>query len=155
MSLLGAVAWVLQTRVDIAVFVSALQRHSGKCKHIHVKRLNAVVRYLQREKRRLWYHRLGVHQPGASSALQATVDSAFKKEDDSGHAMRGALFLRSRTGSGDFGPRGAGEATLTPHVTQVHVIDVMCGKHRHVLRSTFGAELVALGVGVDHMLMLA
>ena len=98
MSLLGAVAWVLQTRVDLAVYVSALQRHSGKAQAIHVKRLSSVVRYAQRHKRRLTYRRLKAVVPSGAAAsqveLRAIVDSAFRKEDTSGHAVRGAVFLR-------------------------------------------------------------
>ena len=50
-SLLGAVAYALLTRIDIAVFVSCLQRVSHKCRIIHVKRLNAVLRYIQTKPR--------------------------------------------------------------------------------------------------------
>ena len=43
-SLLGAVAYLLLTRMDIAVHVAALQRVSKAPTILHVRRLNAVVR---------------------------------------------------------------------------------------------------------------
>ena len=47
-SVLGAIAYSVLTRPDVAVFVSALQRWSHEPNIIHVKRLNAVVRWAQR-----------------------------------------------------------------------------------------------------------
>ena len=79
MSLLGAVAWVLQTSIDLAIFVSALQRQSGKAQAIHVKRLNAVVRYAQRHKRKLVYRRLKIQNSSNKTQLRAIVDAAFRK----------------------------------------------------------------------------
>ena len=47
-SVLGAIAYAILTRCDIAVFVAALQRKSQSPQIIHAKRLNAVVRWAQR-----------------------------------------------------------------------------------------------------------
>ena len=58
MSLVGAVAFCLITRLDVAVFVVALQRFLQKPRIIHIKRLNAVVRYMQRTPVALAYERL-------------------------------------------------------------------------------------------------
>ena len=43
-SLLGAVAFLLLTRADVAVYVSALQRWGHAPKVIHVKRLNVLTK---------------------------------------------------------------------------------------------------------------
>eukprot|EP00974_Lingulodinium_polyedra_P006499 618157-Lingulodinium_polyedra.AAC.1 len=47
-SLLGALAYTLLTRIDIAVFVVALQRVAQAPLNAHVKRLNVVLRWAQR-----------------------------------------------------------------------------------------------------------
>ena len=57
-SVLGALAFATITRADILVFVSALQRHSHQPKIIHVKRLNVVVRWAQRNPCQIWYRKL-------------------------------------------------------------------------------------------------
>ena len=55
MSLLGAVAYLSHARPDVSVFVCALQRHNAKPKVEHVKKLNRVLRWLQRHPRKLVY----------------------------------------------------------------------------------------------------
>ena len=85
-SLLGAVAYLLTTRLDIAVYVSALQRHAAKPLALHVKRLKALVRWLHRNPQPLVYRRLV-----GPLRLIGISDSAFKREDESGHAVRGCV----------------------------------------------------------------
>ena len=58
MSLLGAVAYGILTRIDVAVIVVALQRAAHKCKYIHVKRINTLVRWVQQHPFALVYRRL-------------------------------------------------------------------------------------------------
>ena len=58
-SLLGAIAWCNMTRCDIMVYVVALQRIAHKPRVIHARRLNAVVRYAQRNPRSIKYAPLG------------------------------------------------------------------------------------------------
>ncbi|MFM7978185.1 MAG: hypothetical protein ACKPKO_02620, partial [Candidatus Fonsibacter sp.] len=87
-SLLGAVAFLLLTRIDVAVFVSALQRWGHAPQIIHVKRLNALTKWIQANPKRLvygpftarenWQVVTGVHQ-------RAFSDSAFKKEEQTWH----------------------------------------------------------------------
>ena len=90
MSLLGAVAYALTTRIDVAVFVCAMQRVTHKPKTIHVKRLNDVLRWMQANPKRL------IFKPATGpSHLRCVGDAAFKKEEEAGHSLRGALFLRS------------------------------------------------------------
>ena len=57
-SLLGAVAYLTLTRLDIAVFVSALQRWSHAPNIIHVKRPNALTRWVQANPKGLVYNPL-------------------------------------------------------------------------------------------------
>ena len=54
-SVLGAINFAILTRMDIAVFVGALQRVSHKPTILHCKRLNAVVRWAQRNPKRIKY----------------------------------------------------------------------------------------------------
>eukprot|EP00973_Karenia_brevis_P037025 5104059-Karenia_brevis.AAC.1 len=55
MSLLGGVAWLVLTRVDIAVYVQSLQRHAHKPCVQDWKRLKTVVRFAKRRECGLWY----------------------------------------------------------------------------------------------------
>eukprot|EP00974_Lingulodinium_polyedra_P027194 2623487-Lingulodinium_polyedra.AAC.1 len=47
-SFLGALAYTLLIRIDLAVFIVALQRVVQAPLHFHVKRLNVVTRWAQR-----------------------------------------------------------------------------------------------------------
>ena len=95
MSLLGAVAYALLTRVDVAVYVVALQRVSHAPRVLHVRRLNVATRWTQRNPQS------AVYRPMKGPVrLLARSDSAFKKEDDSGHAVRGnVVVLTNASGS--------------------------------------------------------
>ena len=59
MSLLGAVAYLSHTRVDCIVFICALQRHTSKPKVEHVRKLNKLVHWIQRNPRKITYKKLG------------------------------------------------------------------------------------------------
>ena len=54
-SLLGVVAFLLLTRIDFVVFVSALQRWGHAPKIMHVKRLNVLTKWIQADPKRLVY----------------------------------------------------------------------------------------------------
>ena len=97
-SLLGVAAFLLLTRIDIAVFVSALQRWCHAPLIIHVKRLNALTRWVKENPRCLHYYEFGTDARGGQMAkpsmhLRIFSDSAFKKEESSGHCMRGSVYL--------------------------------------------------------------
>ncbi len=157
-SLLGAIAWCNMTRCDIIVYVVALQRQAHQPKVLHAKRLNAIVRYAQRNPRAIRYVPFnptpGRWRPGSQSSdrrpkrkheplrVLAVSDSSFKKEEDDGHAMKGVFIL---LGSGSSGVR-----TQT-----VHILDYAARKQQHVTRSTFAAELFAACDGVDHALLIS
>ena len=128
-SLLGAVAYLYLTRVDILVFISACQRHAHAPKIIHVKRLNSITRWVQRNPKKLRYRPLG----GTGTHLRVVSDAAFKKEEDKGHSLRGSVYLRAAgTTSKEFHCNGI-----------VHLLEYLCKALRHVTRSTFSAELHA------------
>ena len=147
------------TRCDIIVYVVALQRHAHDPTVLHAKRLNAVVRYAQRNPRAIKYApltsepgrwrsgRLASQSAGGSRErnslrVLAVSDSSFRKEEDDGHAMKGVFIL---LGGGSSGVR-------TDHV---HILDYAARKQQHVTRSTFAAELFAACDGVDHAMLIA
>ena len=141
-SLLGALAYCLLTRMDLGVYVCALQRVASRplCKHI--KRLNTLTRWAQRNPRGLRYARLSL-----PLRLIAVSDSAFKREEDehghaSGHAMRGCVIVRA----------GADPADSTS--LNVQVLDYVSRKQRHVCRATFAAELFGAVDSIDALLQL-
>ena len=77
MTLLGTTAWVLQTRMDIAVYASALQRHMHAPRAIDLRRLNRVILWTQRNPKGLEYHQLPEPR-----VLLAIGDSAFQAPTD-------------------------------------------------------------------------
>ena len=94
LTLLGAAAWMLLTRMDMGIYISALQRVSHKPAAIHLRRLNRVIRYMQRNPRRLEYRAL---RPPV--VLIGIGDNAFKMpgEQDTGPlVMKGATCGRYR-----------------------------------------------------------
>ena len=168
MSLLGAVAYSLMTRIDIAVFVCALQRVTHKPKIIHIKRLNAVLRWMQANPKRLTF------KPARGpSHLRCVGDAAFKREEEAGHSLRGALFLRSFGGitTKPTSNHGSSEIITARHSSseiitaqntsayttsaQVHIVDAICKSQRHVTRSTFSSELLSACDTIDHGMLLA
>jgi hypothetical protein len=134
-SVCGAIAYAVLTRPDIAVFVAALQRWSHAPQVIHVKRLNAVVRWSQRNPKAITYGNLDVlNRPEGSvipTHLREISDAAFKKEDTSGHSMRGACYMRC-----------LGKETSDMIVTRKgHLLDYQAKQQRRVTRATFTSEL--------------
>ena len=93
-SILGAISFATLTRVDIAVVVAALQRHSHQLKYIHGKRLNTFVRWAQRNPKVIHYRRIPEAKDSFDIHLRMYSDAAFKKEEDTGHSMRGAIYMR-------------------------------------------------------------
>ena len=145
-SVLGAIAFALLTRVDIAVFVSALQRHSHKPLIIHCKRLNSVVRWAQRNPKRIRYRRFTKQDVnGVDTHLRMYSDAAFKKEEEDGHSMRGALYIRCEGNHSEAFQGG----------TIGHLVDYQCRSQKKVVRATFTAELLSGCDTVDHGFLLA
>ena len=135
-SLRGAVAYCLLTRADIVVYVVYLQRQQPEnTTYRHIKILNLVVRRLQAEPFFLVYAYLG-----PQTCFLSYVDSAFKKEDNTGHALKGHLMCR----------RAKGELKSA----KVHLIDFLTKKVSNVTRSTFSSELFSSCDAADHALLL-
>jgi hypothetical protein len=155
MSLLGAVAYALMTRIDVAVFICALQRVTHKPKVIHLKRLNAVLRWMQANPKRLTFC-----PAKGPSTLRCVGDAAFKREEEAGHSLRGALFLRSFGGIATRAENQSVGGITTSHSefsnsSIVHIVDAVCKSQRHVTRSTFSSELLSACDTIDHGMLLA
>ena len=73
MALLGATAWVLQTRMDISVYVASLQRRTQSPRAIDLRRLSRVILATQRNPQGLQYHQLPEPR-----VLLAVGDTAFQ-----------------------------------------------------------------------------
>ena len=88
-----------------------------------------------------------VHPAGTAVAthLRQYGDSAFKKEEDTGHSMRGAFFIR------------AFEDTQEHMITTQwgHLLDYVARSQRRVTRATFTAELLGACDTQDRGLLLA
>ena len=123
LSLLGAVSWLTQTRLDVAVYVCALQRAAKKPCVEHALRLNKVVKWCKRKVSFLFYKYMT-----PPCRIVVISDSAFRKEDAAGLAMRGAIIA-------------IGECNVEGPGGVVHMIEYYARKQRRVTRSTFSAEL--------------
>ena len=168
MTLLGATAWLLQTRMEIAVYVSALQRHMHCPRAMDLRRLNRVIRWVQRNPRGLTYQQLPEPR-----ILLAVGDSAFQSPSDEDITagkeplvMRGYILAWAHRiekepkvstvadgGGGAYGASPAAQATTTntrkvPHGVTIgqrkyllQVIDYTAGKQNHVCRGVWSSEL--------------
>ena len=136
-SLLGGIAWCTLTMVHICVYVTALQRAAKKPTVGHLRRLNIVVTYAKANPH-------GIHSKRLTPPVACVMvgDSAFRREpNDEGLALRGAIILLV-------------EITDQLPGGQCNVLDFYASKHRHVVRSTWDAELRQLTDGIDNLLML-
>ena len=135
-SLRGAVAYTLLTRADVSVYVVFLQRQQETTTNFgHIKMVNLIVKRLQEHPEKLHYGYLG-----PNTTFLVVTDAAFKKEDDTGHALKGTIILRRA--------RGKLGSCL------VHVIDFLTKRVGNVTRSTFSAELFSLCDACDHAMIL-
>ena len=78
--------------------------------------------------------------------LRCVGDAAFKREGDTGHCLRGALYLRGS---------GCEKEDFSGTHKVVHVLDWACRRQRHVTRSTFAAELLSAGDTVDQGVVIS
>ena len=124
MSLLGGIAWTVQTRPDAAVFVAALQRHLKEPRVRDVVNVNRVLKYLKLKPLELTYHKLE-----GSWRLVAVSDSAFKSEEQDCLAVRsGVIALTSKEG-------------VREGNNQMQIVEFVTKKQTKVCRSTYAAEL--------------
>jgi hypothetical protein len=127
LSLLGGLSWMAQTRVDVGVFICALQRAAKSPCVEHAVRLCKVVKWVKRRPCKLTY--LKLTQP---CRITVVSDSAFRKESAGGLAMRGAIIGITSVSASSPGDSG------------FHVLEFFARKQRRVTRSTFSAELNGL-----------
>ena len=127
MSLLGGLSWLIQTRADICVYVTALQRAATKATVAHVIKINKLTKWVRRKQCRLTYNRPTSHE----FVLACISDSAFRTEPGSSVALRGAMI-----------------GTLFAD-NVFHPMEFFCRKQRRVCRSTFAAESNAFADAVE------
>ena len=144
--------------MDIVVFVCAAQRYASKPQIQHVRRLNKLLTWIQRNPRRLVYKSLAsglsdvkrsavdreTMKPQPHTHLRILSDAAYKKETEDGYSLRGALYCRCS---------GHSRQSFEDHSSPVHIVDWACKSQRHVTRSTFSAELLAAGDAFDQGLL--
>ncbi len=129
-SLLGGLGWLIQTRQDITIYVQALQRHNHSPSTANVLRMSKVCRWVKRRPFFLLYEQLQTPE----LRIITISDAAFRREDETGLATRGAQICLGEL-HGDH-PGG-----------RVHQLEWYSKRQRRITRSTFGAELNALGDG--------
>ena len=136
-SLLGGLSWTVQTRMDVAIYVCSLQRAAKKPKVEHAVRLNKVLKWCRRKEAFITYKQL---EPPCR--LLSISDSAFRKEDKTGLAMRGAIIAVASA-------KDPGLSGL------MHVIEYYARKQRRVTRSTYSAELNAASDAYEFAKLIA
>ena len=156
MTLLGATAWVLQTRMDIAVYVSALQRRMQTARAIDLRRLNRVIRATQRNPQGMHYHQLPeprVLLAVGDSAFQAPTEEEITEGSDP-LVMRGYILAwahrtdvpHSASSSSSSNQPGAARkvpqgVTVGQRRYQLQLLDYSAGKQNHVCRGVWSSEL--------------
>ena len=92
MALLGATSWLLHTQMEIAVYVSMLQLQMHAPKAVDRRRLNRVIRWVQRNPRGPTYR-----QRLEPRVLLAVGDSAFQAPTDEEITEKDPLVMRGYT----------------------------------------------------------
>eukprot|EP00435_Cladocopium_sp_Y103_P048141 s730_g14.t1 len=123
-SLLGGIAWVTQTRLDIAVYVGALQRKLQGPTVQDVLNANRVLQYLKSKPLVMKFRKLD--KPWR---LIAISDSGFKGEDQDHLAIRSGLICLVDRDFPKLGRNG------------LQIIEYVSKKQTRVCRSTYAAEL--------------
>ena len=135
-SSLGGIAYTLLTQFQIMVYVVCLQRQTHAPKIIHVRRLNALIRYIQRHPAHILYTAMECIR-----TLETFSDSGFSKEQEKGYGIRGANYCRR------------GKCRKTGRLVY-HLLGSDCCSHKRVTRSTFSSETLASVDAVDELLPL-
>jgi len=137
LTLLGALSWLCQTRLDICVYVQSLQRSASRPNIGCLIRLNRVTNWVRRKVFVLTYRRFNLSQV----RLMAVSDAAFRREDLSGLSLRGHIILLTENHLGH--PGGC-----------MHPIEWSCRKQKRVVRSTYGAELHSVSDAIETALVI-
>ena len=153
-SLVMAVAYTLITRVDLCIYCVALQRVTAAPSNLHVRRLNALVRWAQRNPLAIKYCKMK-----CGMCLRTFTAAGFKREEltngatvATGRAVRGAVYIRMASNSP---VAGRAIAPAVPSELFGHLIDWHCGSIKQVTRATFTSEALAAIAASDHSIMLA
>ena len=102
----------------------------------HIKMLNLLVKTLQQKPLSLRYEYLG-----EQTCFLVLTDAAFKKEESTGHALKGTLILRCAK-EGKVAQTGSVAAAC--YSCNVHLVDFVTKRVGNVTRSTFSAELFSV-----------
>ena len=122
-SLLGALAWLLQTRIDICTYVGYLQRHAHAPTVLHLKKANKLLSWCKRVKTGIRYTQL--KEP---LRIVTIADSAYSASDQDCLSIRGHLIALA--GSDSEWPGG-----------NIQVWDNLSKKRTVITRSSFASEL--------------
>lgn len=134
-SLLGAVAYTLLTQHWVAIYIIALQRQTHKPQYQHIRKLNSLLKVLQKQKAVIVYPAMK-----CARKIIAFSDASFCKESESkGYGVRGTVFLRC-------GIRNDQECC--------HLIDATSQSLKLVTRSTFSSETLAAVGTADALIPL-
>ena len=82
-SLLGGMGWLVQIRLDVMVYIGALQRVAHHPTYEHVVRLNRVLKWVRRKAVTVKYERLA-----GNLRIIGVSDSVFEEVNESGLACR-------------------------------------------------------------------
>ena len=123
LSLLMALAFTMLTRIDLSVYIIALQRHAQEPKTIHIRRLNALVRYAQRHPLKLEYRKMN-----PSDTLEIHSDAGFRREEKEGES-KGKSDERSQLHQIGRYPWQA--AALSPHRLAVQFVENSHSQYVH------------------------
>ena len=138
LSLLMTVAYAVQSRPDIAVYIAALQKESKTATFAAARRLNKVLLWAQKNPKKITYHQLDEYP----DCLALVSDSAFKAREDDGLSMRGMIALRTTS-----------RLLLETGNLKCHLLHTVSKTQRHVTRSTFASELFAATDSMDYGLI--
>ena len=134
-SLLGAVAYTLLTQHWVAIYIIALQRQTHKPQYQHIRKLNSLLKVLQKQKAVIVYPAMK-----CARKIIAFSDASFCKESESkGYGVRGTVFLRC-------GIRNDQECC--------HLVDATSQSLKLVTRSTFSSETLAAVGTADALIPL-
>ena len=133
LTLLGAVAWMNQTRMEMIIYVSALQRHSKKPRALHLRRLNRVVRHMQKHPQGLEYRKLPmpVSMIGVGdSAFKAPGGSSSPDDEDQTDALVVRAYIIA-----------LGHFDRSRNTWLLQILDFVSSKQKHVCKGVWAGEL--------------
>ena len=120
-SLLGAVAYTLLAQHWVAIYVIALQRQTHKPKYQHIRKLNALVKVLQKQKAVVLYPAMQC----SKCIIAFSEASSCKESETKGYGVRGSIFIRCGISKGK----------------QCCHLDATSQSLKLVTRSTFSSEI--------------